>query len=44
MHRQKNWDWVLAPYVTTGIVPTSRYQHTTHFIHSLMVIIGGRQN
>jgi protein phosphatase len=44
MHRQGNWDWVSAPYISTGAGPASRYQHSTHFLMTLMLVIGGRQN
>ncbi|OMJ71427.1 hypothetical protein SteCoe_30361 [Stentor coeruleus] len=42
-HRDGKWDWVKAPY-KTSIAPTHRYQHTTLFIDSLMVVVGGRTN
>ena len=44
MHRQGNWDWVSAPYISTSAGPASRYQHSTHFLMSLMIVVGGRQN
>lgn len=42
-HRDCTWDWVKAPY-KPGIVPLARYQHTTLFINSVMVVVGGRAN
>ncbi|OMJ90431.1 hypothetical protein SteCoe_7238 [Stentor coeruleus] len=42
-HRDGRWDWVKAPY-KAPLVPTYRYQHTTLFIDSLMVVAGGRTN
>jgi len=35
------WDWVKAPYKQNGLEPISRYQHSTSFIGSLMLVIGG---
>eukprot|EP00742_Colponemidia_sp_Colp-10_P004306 GILJ01004593.1.p1 GENE.GILJ01004593.1~~GILJ01004593.1.p1 ORF type:complete len:767 (-),score=86.58 GILJ01004593.1:414-2714(-) len=43
-HRDGRWDWVQAPYKKTGQQPTSRYQHSSLFIGSKMVVIGGRTN
>ena len=42
-HRDGRWDWVKAPY-KASISPTHRYQHTTLFIDSLMIVAGGRTN
>lgn len=42
-HRDGRWDWVKAPY-KASLAPTYRYQHTTYFIDSLMVVAGGRTN
>jgi len=43
-HRNGAWDWVKAPYKSTGLIPISRYQHSVIFVNSKMVIIGGRPN
>lgn len=40
-HRNGNWDWVKAPYKSK---PRARYQHTTLFMGSVMLVIGGRTN
>ncbi len=40
-HRSGHWDWVRAPEKTS---PAIRYQHSTLFIGSLMIVIGGRNN
>jgi protein phosphatase len=40
-HRNGTWDWVKAPY-KDKYIPTSRYQHTSLFLGSAMVVIGGR--
>jgi protein phosphatase len=40
-HRNGNWDWVKAPYKSK---PRPRYQHTTLFMGSVMLVIGGRTN
>jgi protein phosphatase len=40
-HRNGNWDWVKAPYKSK---PRPRYQHTTLFMNSVMLVIGGRTN
>lgn len=45
-HRDGTWDWVKAPYKIPSDhmpdEPLSRYQHSTAFIGSLMLVIGGR--
>lgn len=41
-HRDGWWDWVKAPYKPNSLEPISRYQHSTAFIGSLMLVIGGR--
>jgi hypothetical protein len=33
---------VKAPYKSNGLEPIKRYQHSTAFIGSLMLVIGGR--
>jgi protein phosphatase len=43
-HRDGRWDWVKAPYKANGETPTPRYQNSTLFIGSLMMVIGGRTN
>jgi protein phosphatase len=40
-HRNGNWDWVKAPYKSK---PRPRYQHSTLFMGSVMLVIGGRTN
>lgn len=42
-HRDGRWDWVKAPSKKEGTKPTPRYQHTSFFINSLMVVVGGRR-
>jgi hypothetical protein len=43
LRRQRNgkWDWMRAPEKNT---PSGRYQHTSLFVGSLMLIIGGKTN
>lgn len=43
-HRDGKWDWVKAPYKNTNPNdnPLSRYQHSTLFCGSTMIVIGGR--
>mmetsp|Transcript_17292 Transcript_17292/g.17238 ORF Transcript_17292/g.17238 Transcript_17292/m.17238 type:complete len:279 (-) Transcript_17292:928-1764(-) len=43
-HRDGRWDWVRAPYKPGGILPTPRYQHTSTFLDSVMIVVGGRTN
>ncbi len=43
-HRDGRWDWVRAPYKSVGVKPLARYQHSTLFLNSLLVVIGGRTN
>jgi protein phosphatase len=43
-HRDGRWDWVRAPYKNSGEQAYSRYQHTTLFIGSKMLVLGGRTN
>jgi len=43
-HRDGRWDWVKAPYRSGGSQATPRYQHTTVFVGSAMVVVGGRTN
>ena len=40
-HRNGNWDWVRAPEKTS---PTARYQHSSLFVGSLMLVVGGKTN
>lgn len=46
-HRDGRWDWVQAPYkvpqqADTG--PLARYQHSTIFVGTMMLVVGGRTN
>jgi protein phosphatase len=43
-HRDGNWDWVRAPYKLAGTQCVPRYQHTTVFLGSSMIVVGGRTN
>ncbi|OMJ68803.1 hypothetical protein SteCoe_33644 [Stentor coeruleus] len=43
-HRDGRWDWVRAPYKNTAEQAFSRYQHTSLFIGSKMLVLGGRTN
>ena len=43
-HRDGSWDWVKAPYKPGSIVPLGRYQHSSLFLNSVMVVVGGRTN
>lgn len=43
-HRNGLWDWIRAPYKSTGSMPMSRYQHSVVFVNSKMVVTGGRSN
>lgn len=43
-HRDGRWDWVKAPYKPHSDAPTPRYQHTTLFMDSVMIVVGGRTN
>lgn len=43
-HRDGRWDWVRAPYKAGAEQPLPRYQHSTLFIGSTMIVIGGRTN
>jgi hypothetical protein len=43
-HRSGNWDWVRAPYKPEKEAPLCRYQHSSLFVGSSMVILGGRTN
>lgn len=43
-HRDGRWDWVKAPYKNIGAKPLARYQHTSLFLNSLFLVIGGRTN
>jgi len=43
-HRDDRWDWVKAPYKIASDSPIPRYQQTTLFMGSAMVVIGGRTN
>mmetsp|Transcript_29963 Transcript_29963/g.22227 ORF Transcript_29963/g.22227 Transcript_29963/m.22227 type:complete len:134 (+) Transcript_29963:594-995(+) len=43
-HRDGRWDWVKAPYKPNTEEPVARYQHTTIFVGTLMIVLGGRTN
>jgi len=43
-HRDGRWDWVRAPSKLEKEQPTGRYQHSSLFAGSLLLIIGGRTN
>jgi len=43
-HRNGTWDWVRAPYKPHGEPPVGRYQHSTLFMGSYMLVVGGRTN
>ena len=43
-HRTGTWDWVKAPYKNETEQPVARYQHSSTFIGSVMVVLGGRTN
>jgi hypothetical protein len=43
-HRDGRWDWVKAPYKAGSEEPLARYQHSTIFVGSLMIVLGGRTN
>lgn len=43
-HRNGTWDWVKAPSKSDKLKPAPRYQHSSAFIGSVMVVIGGRTN
>jgi diadenosine tetraphosphatase ApaH/serine/threonine PP2A family protein phosphatase len=43
-HRSGAWDWVKAPYKGEKDPPLARYQHSSLFVGSAMVVLGGRTN
>ena len=43
-HRNGSWDWVKAPYKPGTEDPIARYQHSTIFIGTMMIVLGGRTN
>jgi len=43
-HRDGRWDWVKAPYKGDRENPIGRYQHSTLFVFSMLLVIGGRTN
>lgn len=43
-HRDGRWDWVRAPYKNPADYPSQRYQHSTIFLGTLMLVVGGRSN
>jgi protein phosphatase len=42
-HRDGRWDWINAPYKNND-QPLARYQHSTLFIGTMMIVLGGRTN
>eukprot|EP00744_Colponema_vietnamica_P001005 GILI01001724.1.p1 GENE.GILI01001724.1~~GILI01001724.1.p1 ORF type:complete len:759 (+),score=208.95 GILI01001724.1:203-2479(+) len=42
-HRDGRWDWVQAPYKKSS-EPTARYQHSSVFMGTKMIVLGGRTN
>ena len=43
-HRDGRWDWVRAPYKQDKELPLGRYQHSSVFLGTFLIIIGGRTN
>lgn len=43
-HRSGAWDWVRAPYKANSEPPIARYQHSSLFVGSVMMVLGGRTN
>ena len=43
-HRDGRWDWIKAPYKAATDEPLARYQHSTIFVGTLMLVLGGRTN
>jgi len=43
-HRDGRWDWVRAPYKGGTEEPLARYQHSTIFVGTMMLVLGGRTN
>lgn len=43
-HRDGRWDWVKAPMKSVGERPSARYQHSSLFCGSSLLIVGGRTN
>eukprot|EP01017_Pseudomicrothorax_dubius_P035538 TRINITY_DN4993_c0_g1_i5.p1 TRINITY_DN4993_c0_g1~~TRINITY_DN4993_c0_g1_i5.p1 ORF type:complete len:736 (-),score=189.58 TRINITY_DN4993_c0_g1_i5:188-2395(-) len=43
-HRDGRWDWVKAPYKPDRPAPLGRYQHSSLFLGTLLLVIGGRTN
>ena len=43
-HRNGSWDWVRAPYKPNAEPSVGRYQHSTLFMGSFMLVVGGRTN
>ena len=43
-HRDGRWDWIKAPYKQNVEEPLARYQHSTIFIGTMMIVLGGRTN
>ena len=43
-HRNGVWDWVKAPYKAGTEEPIARYQHSSIFVGTMLIILGGRTN
>ena len=43
-HRDGRWDWVQAPYKAGSPEPLARYQHSSIFVGTMLIIVGGRTN
>lgn len=43
-HRDGRWDWVQAPYKQAVEAPLQRYQHSSIFMGTMMIVVGGRTN
>lgn len=43
-HRNGSWDWLRAPYKTNKALPSPRYQHSSLFVGSTLIVLGGRTN
>lgn len=41
-HRTGAWDWIKAPYSPNTEQPYARYQHSSVFVGSMLVVMGGR--
>lgn len=43
-HQDGSWDWTQAPPNSQGFQPVERYQHSSYFLGSFMIVLGGRNN